>query len=115
MAEQSRVGPRPESDAFRDSSRSSAEDNVNYAHCDDLTQKQAWCLYLSHFLSMWNSRMYEWAVVKIPCSKDDCPCPTAPLLTDGSDSFHPSRLSRESLGFVDQVSVPSQQSHLSDL
>lgn len=73
MAERSRVGERPESDPFTDAFRNSAEDKMDYAHCDDLTRKQAWCLYLSHFLSMWNSRMYEWAVVRTFCLVDDCP------------------------------------------
>lgn len=30
---------------------------------DDLTPRTAWCLYLSHFLSMWISRTYEYATV----------------------------------------------------
>ena len=30
---------------------------------DEVTSGQAWCLYLSHFLSMWNSRMYEFGAV----------------------------------------------------
>ena len=30
---------------------------------DEVTRGQAWCLYLSHFLSMWNSRMYEFGAV----------------------------------------------------
>jgi hypothetical protein len=30
---------------------------------DDLTRGQAWCLYLSHFLFMWNSRTYEYGAV----------------------------------------------------
>ena len=30
---------------------------------DDLTKGQAWCLFLSHFLSMWNSRTYEYGEV----------------------------------------------------
>lgn len=32
-------------------------------HDDELTAGQAWCLYLSHFLSMWNSRAYEYGAV----------------------------------------------------
>ena len=31
-----------------------------------LTTRQAYCLFISHFLSMWNSRMYEFAVVREP-------------------------------------------------
>ncbi|KIX94121.1 uncharacterized protein Z520_10147 [Fonsecaea multimorphosa CBS 102226] len=34
-----------------------------HAHDDDLTRAKAWCLYLSHFLSMWNSRTYEYAAI----------------------------------------------------
>ncbi|MCJ1270058.1 hypothetical protein MMC22_009952 [Lobaria immixta] len=30
---------------------------------DELTKGQAWCLYLSHFLSMWNSRTYEYGAI----------------------------------------------------
>lgn len=30
---------------------------------DALTGSQAWCLYISHFLSMWNSRTYEYGAV----------------------------------------------------
>ena len=29
-----------------------------------LTTRQAYYLFISHFLSMWNSRMYEFAVVR---------------------------------------------------
>lgn len=28
-----------------------------------LAPYQAWCLYMSHFLSMWNSRSYEYSAV----------------------------------------------------
>lgn len=31
---------------------------------DDLTKRQAYCLFISHMLSMWNSRMYEFGVVR---------------------------------------------------
>ena len=31
---------------------------------DDLTKHQAYCLFISHTLSMWNSRMYEFSVVR---------------------------------------------------
>ncbi|KAJ9602313.1 hypothetical protein H2200_013168 [Cladophialophora chaetospira] len=42
-----------------------AEDTTKHglAHDDELTQGQAWCLYLSHFLSMWNSRTYEYGAI----------------------------------------------------
>ena len=33
---------------------------------DNLTKSQAWCLFFSHFLSMWNSRMYEYGAVGYP-------------------------------------------------
>lgn len=32
---------------------------------DVLTTAQAWCLYLSHFLSMWNSRTHEYGAVSL--------------------------------------------------
>ena len=35
------------------------------AHFDSLTKRQAYCLFFSHILSMWNSRMYEFGVVRI--------------------------------------------------
>ena len=31
---------------------------------DILTKRQAYCLFMSHTLSMWNSRMYEFGVVR---------------------------------------------------
>lgn len=33
------------------------------AHFDSLTKRQAYCLFTSHILSMWNSRMYEFGVI----------------------------------------------------
>lgn len=33
------------------------------ASTNDVTSRQAYRLYVSHSLSMWNSRMYEFAVV----------------------------------------------------
>lgn len=42
------------------------EDVVNdsqHAQVDELDSTQAYCLYVSHLLSMWNSRMYEFGVV----------------------------------------------------
>lgn len=35
------------------------------AYADDVTSGQAYCIFISHMLSMWNSRMYEFAVVNI--------------------------------------------------
>lgn len=32
---------------------------------DSLTKRQAYCLFVSHILSMWNSRMYEFGVVRV--------------------------------------------------
>jgi hypothetical protein len=31
-----------------------------------LTAEQAWCLYVSHFFSMWTSRTYEHGAVRVP-------------------------------------------------
>ena len=39
--------------------------NTQGAYTDDVTSRQAYRLYVSHSLSMWNSRMYEFAVVSI--------------------------------------------------
>ena len=30
----------------------------------EMTASQAWCLYCSHMLSMWNSRLYEFGAVR---------------------------------------------------
>ena len=40
-------------------------DGGHGAYADDVTSGQVYCLYVSHSLSMWNSRMYEFAVVRI--------------------------------------------------
>lgn len=40
------------------------EDEIVAGRDDVLTTGQAWCLYLSHFLSMWNSRTYEYGAVR---------------------------------------------------
>ena len=39
------------------------EDAAPLSQSDEVTNRQAWCLYLSHFLSMWNSRTYEFGAV----------------------------------------------------
>ena len=39
--------------------------SVNDAQLDELTIGQAWCLYSSYFLSMWNGRMYEFGAVSV--------------------------------------------------
>ena len=42
--------------------------NIEDAHdppLDSLTKRQAYCLFISHTLSMWNSRMYEFGVVSL--------------------------------------------------
>jgi hypothetical protein len=39
--------------------------NHGHAHENELTKEQAWCLYVSHFLSMWNSRTYEYGAVSL--------------------------------------------------
>ena len=41
-----------------------SEDDHN-VRSDSLTKRQAYCLFLSHILSMWNSRMYEFGVVRV--------------------------------------------------
>ena len=38
---------------------------------NEVTRSQAWCLYLSHFLSMWNSRMYEFGAVSSQLREGD--------------------------------------------
>lgn len=45
------------------------ENNVDNDYLYDMTSGQAYCLYLSHFLSMWNSRMYEFGAVSLPCNR----------------------------------------------
>lgn len=35
------------------------------AHFHGLTKRQAYCLFVSHTLSVWSSRMYEFGVVKV--------------------------------------------------
>jgi len=37
--------------------------NASHDDDDEVTRGQAWCLYCSHFLSMWNSRIYEFGAV----------------------------------------------------
>lgn len=49
-----------QSEAFLSHDGNPVEANDNL-----LTGRQAWCLYVSHFLSMWNSRTYEYAAVSI--------------------------------------------------
>lgn len=39
------------------------EQILGYDPSDEVTRSQAYCLYLSHLLSTWNSRMYEFGVV----------------------------------------------------
>ena len=45
---------------------------------DDLTSRQARYLYVSHSLSMWTSRMYEFAVVILSTS---CPLEDRPIMS----------------------------------
>ena len=40
--------------------------NDRNAHSHEFTTRQAYLLYASHSLSMWNSRMYEYGVVRPP-------------------------------------------------
>lgn len=66
MLELSHVGERHLVEPFLStSSPESEEDKVHDDHADEVTAGQAYCLYLSHFLSMWNSRMYEFGAVSI--------------------------------------------------
>ena len=106
MAEPSHVGRHLESNPFTGSARTSAEDNLDYARSDELTRKQAWCLYLSHTLSMWNSRMYEFAAVRTFSPEYGYFGPGARKLTNNSDFVHPSSLPRNSSSFVNQVIIP---------
>ena len=54
-------GQEPFLDDERQEIGEQGEDEVDGG--DEVTRGQAWCLYLSHFLSMWNSRMYEFGAV----------------------------------------------------
>ena len=49
----------------RQQSRSSEE--AHHAHSDELTKRQAYYLFMSHTLCMWNSRMFEFGVVRAHC------------------------------------------------
>ena len=51
--------------AEEDDDSGSAAGSSHSAYAEDVTSGQAYCLYVSHSLSMWNSRMYEFAVVCI--------------------------------------------------
>ena len=44
---------------------SESDDDGHDTPFDELTSRQAYCLYVSHSLSMWNSRMYEFSVVRL--------------------------------------------------
>lgn len=68
-----------------------------------MTRGQAWCLYCSHFLSMWNSRMYEFGAVSWASLRLD---PQDPSFNKLLDSLHPICVSWESYGFIHQVSTP---------
>lgn len=66
MTELSHIGERHLVEpSLSTSSTGSVENNVDDDHFDEVTTGQAYCLYLSHFLSMWNSRMYEFGAVSI--------------------------------------------------
>lgn len=58
------VGEEEGKEEDDDDSRSGAGSSQD-AYSDNVTSGQAYCLYVSHSLSMWNSRMYEFAVVRI--------------------------------------------------
>lgn len=48
---------------WRRRQRESQDRDAREVNSDVLTKTQAYCLYASHTLSMWDSRMYEFAVV----------------------------------------------------
>ena len=45
---------------------SDVDDDGHGTPFDELTSRQPYCLYVSHSLSMWNSRMYEYRIVRLP-------------------------------------------------
>ena len=77
---------------------------------DEVTSGQAYCLYVSHSLSMWNSRMYEFAVVSIQIY-----CQTHRGTNRLEDPLHSGRLPRGSYCVVYQVSIPAPASRLCDI
>jgi len=54
------------------------EESLSSAHHSDaltpLTSPQATCLYISHFLSTWNARTYEFAVVRFDSIRSGSLC-----------------------------------------
>jgi hypothetical protein len=48
-----------------DSSTNDTQETESHENEVVLTKRQSWSLYLSHFLSTWNARGYEFAAVKI--------------------------------------------------
>ena len=50
------------------------DDDTQPTQLDELTSVQAYYLYVSHFLSMWNSRMYEFGAVSIVAVKARTGC-----------------------------------------
>lgn len=48
-----------------DSSANDAQETESHENEVVLTKRQSWSLYISHFLSTWNARGYEFAAVKI--------------------------------------------------
>ena len=93
-------------------------DGSHDARLDDVTSRQAYYLYVSHALSMWNSRTYEFAVVR--SLFQDTP-PGKDYFWSGSnqhpDLVHPNRLPWESYSVFYKVSTsfsPVKHSRISD-
>lgn len=63
MIEVNDIGDSQLGHAFLANPHQSIEQNASHDSDDEVTRGQAWCLYCSHFLSMWNSRIYEFGAV----------------------------------------------------
>lgn len=105
MIEVDDVGDSQPGDAFLAHPHQSIEQNASHDTDDDVTRGQAWCLYCSHFLSMWNSRIYEFGAVSRTThglySLDS-------TLTVLPDSVHSVGIPRKSHGFIHQVSASKE-------
>ena len=77
---------------------SDSDDDGHDTALDELTSRQAYCLYVSHSLSMWNSRMYEFSVVRL------LPPKYWRRVIRILDSLHPSCIPRKPQSFVHKVS-----------
>ena len=75
-------------------------------HFDGLTKRQAYCLFISHILSMSNSRMYEFGAVRVlQCFFRVRWAVLSDEINNELDFIHPGLLPRESHSFVNQVST----------